>query len=725
MRVIPIWFSLATAAIFIVGVDRTVSAVNSSSSSSSRVSGNLTHFEFSQRDCLKRTFSDSAPEALFGAFKASNAVFCRSGIGASFAGAGIVENYLSEAQVVSTKNSSSFLHRTRGAQALTFEIWVQPYNSTSDEPRTIFSLSGLGTQKNQGATNMPCDPGEGSDPDSHFGIQLTEIPGTLQASLSVASEPADPLKDDQHCPEVFSSNPVLFPGTFVHLTTTVAWSKEEGDPTPIMRISLYVNGVLEISRAHQVDGGDHDDGNDSGKVSSTRSTLAPTWDEGFHLQLFGDNSQPNSNPFTGVVYAFSMYDFALNGDQVLQNFRAKLPNSLPVVFDALGVVNEDGISEVMRKHPEAYPEAFSGAKHEGGIVYPTSLMWVELLVVDQDEDEMYLNYVAANNITDPPRVFLSSLPSLLTTRLFDYFNGSEITSVPFEVQPVFEDNSTGVVYSAVQAAIFLSLSTNNTTNTSAANISTTNTSATNTSTINTANTSTTNISAATTNTALTSTTPQLIRSYRVRVQPSYGQISSTTVRTCCHLYTVLYPLCFFFSLSVLSVPDTLLPLFHKSPTPTTHPHQNVSNFSRALSYLPIDNFTYYAVDGVTGERSAVDEDATLSFVVLPGHHLNITYEHVTTSLTTSLTTNLTANLTTNLTTKFDDEFPAPPLQNEQKKRDPPSADSFQIVTLAGVSTVIVLMSNGTGLNNEFLNHSSAYITRWVLRLVVDIPFCFY
>ena len=77
------------------------------------------------------------------------------------------------------------------------------------------------------------------------------------------------------------------------------------------------------------------------------------------------------------------------------------------------------------------------------------------------------------------------------------------------------------------------------------------------------------------------------------------------------------------------------------------------------AYLPFDSFTYYAEDGVTGQRSEVGQDATLAFAVLP-------------------------------------------------MNDPPIPKSFKTYIQAGVTASISL--NGSDVDNS-LDFKNAYITR--------------
>jgi hypothetical protein len=132
------------------------------------------------------------------------------------------------------------------------------------------------------------------------------------------------------------------------------------------------------------------------------------------------------------MYSLAVYDFKLSAEQVKQNFDAKLPDSPPVVVASFGTVDEN---------------MAHGAKNSSGSI----ATWILLSAVDQDEDESYPNFVAEDRVSKPMKVFLSSLPE--QTILLDFFSGSEISATPAEVPPVFEDITTGELFSSAEAAL--------------------------------------------------------------------------------------------------------------------------------------------------------------------------------------------------------------------------------------------------------------------------------
>jgi hypothetical protein len=237
-----------------------------------------------------------------------------------------------------------------------------------------------------------------------------------------------------------------------------------------------------------------------------------------------------------------MYDYSLDAAQVLQNYNARLPDSTPVAVDSTGSVNEDGMSAAKRKDPSVYADGINDDQ----------LDWVTLDAVDQDEDSSYPNYNESDRARRPMKVYLNSLPS--RSQVYDYF-GVELTSVPAEVPPVYQD-SAGNEYNA---SVALSLGG-----------------------------------------------VYLNKTYRVRVRPEKNSYS-----------------------------------------------QQDSNDN----YLPFDNFTFYAVDGVTSEQSNY---AIMSYTVLP-------------------------------------------------MNDPPIPRTFKQYISAGVNTVIYL--NSSDVDNS-LGLKTAYITRY-------------
>ncbi len=138
------------------------------------------------------------------------------------------------------------------------------------------------------------------------------------------------------------------------------------------------------------------------------------------LHLFKDTTiLPSYAPSSGTLYMLAMYGHELDEAEVLQNYQAKLTNSVPVNFDSTFIVPEDGMVGNYYDDPEYYLNPIPGS--ESFIIVITNY-------VDADEDPEHPNY---NSGDSPANLVVTSLPK---GDLFD-FNGNPITNddLPFAV----------------------------------------------------------------------------------------------------------------------------------------------------------------------------------------------------------------------------------------------------------------------------------------------------
>lgn len=278
-----------------------------------------------------------------------------------------------------------------GNQGFSIELWLQPDDITESSPSyeetsPVFTMGS--------SSSYTC-----SDYDD-YNLILEQVVDSSGARLTVGGRITNP---DASYDNTISETFVLgtdYSSTQNHIVIVV-------NETYVI---TYVNGVAS------------DDIKDEWFPSSLGSSYkwndvgTSSYDSDYHLQFF-DNLCSTYNPgvphgWNGDIYLFAIYKKALQSDEVLQNYLAKLPNSVPLVTDMAVTIQEDGEVGSHYDTPEWYLEE----------VPVSDLVTVSLNAVDVDEDPSYINF---DSDDDPMKVYITSLPPSDRVKLYQ-MNGQEI-----------------------------------------------------------------------------------------------------------------------------------------------------------------------------------------------------------------------------------------------------------------------------------------------------------
>ena len=196
---------------------------------------------------------------------------------------------VSSASIVSPKSAKRFVEAIHKSHALTIEAWVTPANTDQTGPARIVSLS-----SNPNARNFTL----GQDKDVYdVRLRTTSTDGNGNPSTAA-------------------------PAKSLHATLTHVAFTRDSTGTAV----IFVNGKQVVSK--QVDG----------DLSS--------WETGHRLSLANELSR--DRPWLGQIHFVAIYERALNGDEVQQNFAAGALHVLPaapVIAQAKAGAMKDGMPD--------------------------------------------------------------------------------------------------------------------------------------------------------------------------------------------------------------------------------------------------------------------------------------------------------------------------------------------------------------------------------------------
>jgi hypothetical protein len=261
-----------------------------------RVPGAIVHYEFPRVECKSGTFTDAAPDALFGTLVRSSETSCVNGLGVA------LYDYTTTgaAQVVSSADATSFLARMAGSPELTIEFWKQ---SASDNDRSgaalpIVTLGAVGD-----TTANTCASGGNTISYTLTAFETQRADGTSSARPYGELEFRYYSQDTSGtcnqaciwCPDRSTANspvPAYTATNVTHSAVTVS----QGATATTNTVTWYLDGVFNRDKTNM----------GKGEGDKQLASMWPFYSTSHHLQLFGDTQvQENSHHNRGALGTFA------------------------------------------------------------------------------------------------------------------------------------------------------------------------------------------------------------------------------------------------------------------------------------------------------------------------------------------------------------------------------------------------------------------------------------